>query len=54
METITLTIKIQKDIYAILEEKVKVRGESIEEYVLYLIEQDISEQQALAELKKEN
>lgn len=44
METTTLTIHVRKNVYAILEEKAKVRGLSVEEYVVYLIEKDIGEQ----------
>jgi len=44
METTTLTIQVRKNIYAILEEKAKICGVSVEEYVVYLIEKDIGEQ----------
>jgi len=53
METITLTICVRKNVYVILEEKAMIRGESVEEYIVYLIEQDISEQSSTYESQKE-
>ncbi len=44
METMTLTIHVRKSVYKILEEKAMIRGRSVEEYIVDLLEKDAGEQ----------
>jgi hypothetical protein len=43
MEIMTLTIQISKNVYIALEGKAKIRGESIEEYIAFLLQQYVKE-----------
>jgi len=50
METMTLTIHVPKNIGVILEERAKVDGKDVAEYVESLIEQDIDKRKTLDEI----
>lgn len=50
METMTLTIHVSKDTGAILEEKAKVQGKDVSEYVEDLIEKEIDKPKTLNEI----
>jgi len=50
METMTLTIHVSKDTGAILEEKAKVQGKDVSEYVEDLIEKEIDKPKTLDEI----
>lgn len=49
METTMLTIQVPKNIGAILEEKAKTIGKTVEEYIVYLIERHIYKRKILDE-----
>ena len=54
METTTLTIHVRKSVYKILEEKAMIRGRSVEEYIVDLLEKDAGEQLSADESPKKS